>query len=150
MGHLAQSADLRATRLERDIPCMIEAAILAALMPLRASVDDLTARVTTCESRQGESFEDLALKAKVADLRKDLDYLKSTDFTSLIQNADDVNAPETSGIPPNTSRDIHREESTVDESDAETDESRQGCMRRAYTEICLPLGRLRETLETLL
>uniref|UniRef100_M1D8T4 Putative plant transposon protein domain-containing protein n=1 Tax=Solanum tuberosum TaxID=4113 RepID=M1D8T4_SOLTU len=103
MGQLIQSADVSATRLERDVPYMINAAILAALTPLHGSFNDLTARVTTCESR------------------KDVDYLKSTDFTSLIQTADDVETPETSGIPPNTTRDIHREEVAVDESDDETD-----------------------------
>uniref|UniRef100_M1E138 Putative plant transposon protein domain-containing protein n=1 Tax=Solanum tuberosum TaxID=4113 RepID=M1E138_SOLTU len=34
MGHLAHSADVRGTRLERDLLLMIEAAILAALTPL--------------------------------------------------------------------------------------------------------------------
>ncbi|XP_049414747.1 uncharacterized protein LOC125877519 [Solanum stenotomum] len=102
-------------------PCMIEADIFSTLMPLRTYVDDLTARVTTYESRQGESSEVLALKANVAYLRKDVDYLKSTDFTSLIQTADDVEAPETLGIPPNTTRDIHREEDVVDESDTKID-----------------------------
>ncbi|XP_049348197.1 uncharacterized protein LOC125812768 [Solanum verrucosum] len=122
MGHLAHSADVRATRLERYVPLMIEATILAALTPLRASVDDLATRVTTCESRQRETSEVTSLRAEVADLRKDVDCQKSTDFTSLLEAADKMDAPETSEIPLGTTRDIQRDEVAVDESDAETDE----------------------------
>ncbi|KAG5611388.1 hypothetical protein H5410_022669 [Solanum commersonii] len=97
MGHLAHSTDVRGTRLERDIPLIIEA---------------------------GEASEVTALKAKVEDLRKDVDYLNSTDFTSLLEATDDVDAPSTFKIPPATTGDVHKDDAAVDESDAETDEER--------------------------
>jgi len=122
MGHLAHSADVRATRLERSIPWMIESAIIDALTTLQTSIDTHTMRVEACESRQWETSEVTALEAEVAGLKKDVDYLNSTYFTSLLEATDDVDAPETSQIPPATSRDVHRDHTIVDESEVETNE----------------------------
>uniref|UniRef100_M1DW48 Polyprotein protein n=1 Tax=Solanum tuberosum TaxID=4113 RepID=M1DW48_SOLTU len=71
---------------------------------------------------KGETSDVLALEADVADLRKDVNYLKSTDFTSLIEGADDKDALETSGISPSSTREVQRDITAYEESNAETDE----------------------------
>ncbi|XP_049359164.1 uncharacterized protein LOC125823827 [Solanum verrucosum] len=94
---------------------------LAQLTDMRTSVDELTVRVTACERKQGETSEMTALKAEVADLRKDVDYLKSMDFNSLIGAANDEDTLETSMIPPATTEDLQGDGIADEESDAETD-----------------------------
>uniref|UniRef100_M1DGN7 Polyprotein protein n=1 Tax=Solanum tuberosum TaxID=4113 RepID=M1DGN7_SOLTU len=58
MGHLVQSANLRVTRLERDVPLMIEDVIIAALTPLKTSIDTLTTRVESFEESDAEINEE--------------------------------------------------------------------------------------------
>uniref|UniRef100_M1DP44 Polyprotein protein n=1 Tax=Solanum tuberosum TaxID=4113 RepID=M1DP44_SOLTU len=103
MGYLAHSIDVRATRLEVAVPWMIDSAILVALTPLRTSIDTLTRRVETY-------------------LRKDVDYLKSTDFTSLLEATDDVDVSTTFKLPLATTEDIHMDDIATDESEAKIDE----------------------------
>uniref|UniRef100_M1DU96 Polyprotein protein n=1 Tax=Solanum tuberosum TaxID=4113 RepID=M1DU96_SOLTU len=122
IGQLAYSADVRATRLERSIPWMIDSAILNALIPLRTTIYYLTAKVIACESRKGETPEVSILKAEIAELKKDIAYLKATDFTTLMQGVDDKDAPETLGSPLDTTGDMQRDDAGHAESDAETDE----------------------------
>lgn len=103
---------------------MIQSSIVAALVLLWTLIDDLYTIVTACENMQGQSSAVSASKVKAADPRKDIDYLKSTEFTSLIQEEDDLDTLETSGIPPNTTRDTCWEEVVVDELYAKTDEEK--------------------------
>ncbi|KAG5631666.1 hypothetical protein H5410_003383 [Solanum commersonii] len=109
MGHMAYSNDVRVTRLERFSTWMIESAIIAALTPLQTSIDILTMRVEACESRQEETSEVTTLK------------YESTDFTSLLEANGDVDTPETSDIPPATTKDIYRDGTITEESEIKTD-----------------------------
>uniref|UniRef100_M1DKR7 Polyprotein protein n=1 Tax=Solanum tuberosum TaxID=4113 RepID=M1DKR7_SOLTU len=73
-------------------------------------------------SADGETPEVSTLKAEIAELKKDATYLKDTDFTTLIQGADEKDAPEISRIPPATTGDMLRDDARHAESETETDE----------------------------
>uniref|UniRef100_M1DRB0 Polyprotein protein n=1 Tax=Solanum tuberosum TaxID=4113 RepID=M1DRB0_SOLTU len=92
------------------------------MSPNGHELDDLATRDTVCERSQGETSDVSSLKAEVADLRKDVDYLRSTDFTLLMRGEDDEDAPETSGMPPATTRDVQKGGIAYEELNAETDE----------------------------
>uniref|UniRef100_M1DFN6 Uncharacterized protein n=1 Tax=Solanum tuberosum TaxID=4113 RepID=M1DFN6_SOLTU len=53
--------------------------------------------------------------------RKDVDYLKPTDFNSLMEAADDKDALGTLEIPPATTGEVQRDGTSEEESDTETD-----------------------------
>uniref|UniRef100_M1DA35 Polyprotein protein n=1 Tax=Solanum tuberosum TaxID=4113 RepID=M1DA35_SOLTU len=51
-----------------------------------------------------------------------MDYLKSTDFTSLLEAAEDQDAPASFEMLPATTRDVHMNDVVADESEEEMDE----------------------------
>ncbi|KAG5590393.1 hypothetical protein H5410_040907 [Solanum commersonii] len=108
--HLAPFADVRASRLEAVVPWIIERAISAALTPLWTLIDALTFRLETFERGYGVTTEVKVLKADVSELWKDVDHLKSTDFTSLFVSAEipgvaGVDVPGSCDMPPATTED---------------------------------------------
>ncbi|KAG5615193.1 hypothetical protein H5410_015017 [Solanum commersonii] len=110
---------------------MIEKAIDVVLTPLKALIDALTTRVEVSERGHGATEEVTALKADVSELRKDIDHLKSIDFTSLFRTMkipDDprIDIPTYSKVPTATTKDEVRVDVVVAESEAETDEEQFG------------------------
>ncbi|KAK4737254.1 hypothetical protein R3W88_000951 [Solanum pinnatisectum] len=79
-------------------------------------------RVKICERGHGVTSKITALKAKVLDLRKVVDYLKSTNFTFLFESAEDQDAPTSFEMPPATTGDVPMEDVAADELEAEMDE----------------------------
>ncbi|XP_049410601.1 uncharacterized protein LOC125873791 [Solanum stenotomum] len=121
IGHLAHSADVRASRLEARVPWMIEWDISATLTPLWMPIDALTTSVEICERGKGVTFEVMALKAKVSDLKKDVDY-QSTDFTLLFDSTEAQGVPTSSVVPLATTRDEPMDDVAGVELEPKTDE----------------------------
>ncbi|XP_049372612.1 uncharacterized protein LOC125837560 [Solanum verrucosum] len=130
MGHLAHSTDVRAFRLEAEVPRMIERVITIALTPLKASIEALTSTIKVCEKGQGATDAVTVLKTDVSELRKDMDHLKSTNFTLLFgmaeisddQSVDVLEHPTYAEVPPSTIGDDTRDDIATAEFEAETDE----------------------------
>ncbi|KAG5572121.1 hypothetical protein H5410_061887, partial [Solanum commersonii] len=91
---------------------------------LRLSTLGRRAALVDTSLETGESSKVTTIKAEVTDLRKDVYYLKSVYFTSLLEAIDDVDALETSVIPSYSTGIVHRDGIIVDESEAETDEEK--------------------------
>lgn len=101
---------------------MIESIILAALRPLQSVINTLVVRITSCENRHGISFEVTTLKAEVADLINDTNYINSTNISSLIRRVHALDAHETLGIPSATTGDTQRDGTADDELEAGNDD----------------------------
>lgn len=72
---------------------MIERDFTTVLTPLWASIDALKTRAKICERGQGVTTKFMALNADVSQLRKDVDHLKSTYFTSLFEQKEIPDVP---------------------------------------------------------
>ncbi|KAH0725246.1 hypothetical protein KY284_001111 [Solanum tuberosum] len=78
------------------------------------------------EGLSGESSEVTYLRAEVVDLRKDVNYLKSTDFTTLFEAAEIEGASAIYEIPPTSIRDAQMDDVGADASETETNEEQLG------------------------
>ncbi|KAG5571370.1 hypothetical protein H5410_061136 [Solanum commersonii] len=83
MGQLAHYANRCTSGLEATILGMIERALADVVTPLSATIDALAARITVCEQGQGATDEVKALKAAIADLRRNVDQLKCIDMSMI-------------------------------------------------------------------
>lgn len=77
---------------------------------LRATIDALAARITLCECGQGSTKKLMALKANIAELRRDLDQLKSINMSMIFEKVAILNV---SQMPPSTNGDEGRVEETI-------------------------------------
>ncbi|XP_049410647.1 uncharacterized protein LOC125873840 [Solanum stenotomum] len=124
MGKLAHFADVRASKLEAMVPGMINRALTTALTAFRDSINSLMVMIDVCERG---THEVTTLKAAIAELRKYVDQLKSTDMSLIfgtveIPNDQDTYIPVNSNMPlANTGDEVRVDDATV-ESEAETNE----------------------------
>ncbi|KAG5610239.1 hypothetical protein H5410_021520, partial [Solanum commersonii] len=135
-----QASGHSASRLEATIPGIIKRAFVA-LTPLRASIDSLTAIVEVCERGQGVTDVVITLKADITGLRKDVDQLKSTTFTSVFWMVQIPDYPSTDispcyVAPPTTTGDEIRADV---KSEAETDGEYLGVREEAFYEDLVDL-----------
>lgn len=69
--------------LETSIPGMIQNVINYDVTPLITTIDALATRITMCKCDQGATKELITLKSTIDELRKDVEYLKSTNMSMI-------------------------------------------------------------------
>ncbi|KAK4727106.1 hypothetical protein R3W88_032023 [Solanum pinnatisectum] len=131
MGHLAHSADVRASWLEAAIPGMIERALITTLAPLKDCIYALTMRIELCKRGQRATHEVTTLKAAIAELRKDVHQLKSTNISLIfgtMEIPDDMSTyiPAHSDVPPATTGDEVGFDDAATDSEVETHKKQLG------------------------
>ncbi|KAG5630838.1 hypothetical protein H5410_002555 [Solanum commersonii] len=77
-----------AFRLEATILGMIKRALIDAVTLLSSTIDALAARIAVCECGQWATKGVMVLKAAIAELRRDVDQLKSTDMSMIFRTVE--------------------------------------------------------------
>ncbi|KAG5580561.1 hypothetical protein H5410_051188 [Solanum commersonii] len=68
---------MHASRLEAEVPRIIQRVITSALMPLKASIDAFTTILEVWERGHGATDVVMALKVGDVEVRKDMDHMKA-------------------------------------------------------------------------
>lgn len=94
MQQLSLSTDRQVPSLEASIPGMIRTTLADIVTPLSTTVDALADNIKVCEYNQLYKEEVMALEVVIAELRKDMDYLKSTYISMVIGVVETLDVPE--------------------------------------------------------
>lgn len=89
------------------------------MTPISTPFDTLTARIESCNRILGVTLEVITLKGKISVMKKDVDYLKSTNFTPLLEALDDQDAPQCLEMPSSTTKDVPKDDVAADELEAD-------------------------------
>jgi len=139
MGHLNHSTDRCASKLEDTVPVMIERALTTVVTPFRELIDGIVSRTEVCERGHRATHEVTVLKAAIAELRRDVDQLKSTNMSMIFGTVEipddlDIDIPACSDVPPATTGDEVRADDAAAESEAETDDDQLGVQEETVFE----------------